>query len=128
MIPAALGNFADFSKASAFRPISIYVSAFLQQAEDILDVAVAGNTYGASDVAILIDRQGGMRIMDPAGWSLPSLSDEYGASAAYKVERRGGAVRVEGWGNGQRCLLQRNVTPFLPFQPTLNLLLRLGYL
>ena len=28
------------------------MSAFLQQAEDILEVAVAGNTYGAGDTAI----------------------------------------------------------------------------
>jgi hypothetical protein len=109
------------------------VSAFLQQAEDILDVAVAGSTYGAGDVAILLDRQGGMRMLDPAGWSLPALSAEFGATAVYKVERRGGTVRVEGWGGRQRCLIQRevappNVTPFLPWQPTLNPLLRLGYL
>jgi len=120
-------------KVSAFRPISIYVSAFLQQAEDILDVAVAGNSYGAGDVAILLDRQGGMRMLDPAGWSLPALSAEFGATAVYKVERRCGTVRVEGWGGGQRCLIQREfaqrgVAPFLPWQPTLNPLLQLGYL
>ena len=126
-------NRSEFPKVSAFRPISIYVSAFLQQAEDILDVAVAGSTYGANDVAILLDRQGGMRMLDPAGWSLPALSAEFGATAVYKVERRSGTVRVEGWGGGQRCLIQRevaprNVTPFMPWQPTLNPLLRLGYL
>jgi hypothetical protein len=104
------------------------VSAFLQQAEDILDVAVAGSHYGSGDVAILLDRQGGMRMLDPAGWSLPALSAEFGASAVYKVERRSGTVRVEGWGGSQRCLIQRQVTPFLPWQPTLNPLLRLGYL
>jgi hypothetical protein len=86
------------------------VSAFLQQAEDILDVAVAANDPGAKDVAILMDRQGGMRMLDPAGWSLPALSAEFGATAVYRVERRGGTVRVEGWGGGQRCLIQRNVS------------------
>jgi len=100
------------------------VSAFLQQAEDILEVAVAGNRCGAGDVAILIDRQGGMRMLDPTGWSLPALSAEFGASAVYRVERRGGAVRVEGWGGGQRCLIQRD-TQFPPWQPTLYPLLRL---
>ncbi|HXB70275.1 MAG TPA: hypothetical protein VNY05_18645 [Candidatus Acidoferrales bacterium] len=109
------------------------MSAFLQQAEDILDVAVAGNTYGAGDVAILLDRQGGMRMLDPAGWTLPAMSAEYGATAVYKVERRSGTVRVEGWGGGLRCLIQREVRPrettqFLPWQPTLNPLVRLGYL
>lgn len=104
------------------------MSAFLQQAEDILEVAVAGNRYGANNVAILIDRQGGMRMLDPAGWSLPALSAEFGAAAVYKVERRGGTVRVEGWGGGQRCLIQRDVSPYQPFQTTLYPLLRLGYL
>ena len=87
------------------------MSAFLQQAEDILDVAVAGQGPGASDIAILIDRLGGMRMLDPAGWSLPALGAEFGATAVYKVERRLGTVRVEGWGGGQRCLIQRNLPP-----------------
>ena len=85
------------------------MSAFLQQAEDILDVAVVANDPGAHDVAILLDCQGGMRMLDAAGWSLPAMSAEFGATAVYKVERRGGTVRVEGWGGGQRCLIQRNV-------------------
>jgi hypothetical protein len=84
------------------------VTAFLQQAEDILDVAVVANDQGAHDVAILMDRQGGMRMLDPAGWSLPAMSAEFGATAVYRVERRGSTVRVEGWGGGQRCLIQRN--------------------
>lgn len=104
------------------------MSGFLQKAEDILDVAVAGDRYGAGDVAILIDRQGGMRMLNPAGWSLPAMCAEYGADAVYKVERRGGQVRVEGWGCGQRCLLQRNVIPVVPFPTTLYPVLRLGYL
>jgi hypothetical protein len=84
------------------------VRGFLQQAEDILDVA-AGGDASLQDVAMLIDRQGGMRMLDPAGWTLPALSAEYGATAVYKVERRGATVRVEGWNGSQRCLLQRNL-------------------
>lgn len=61
------------------------------------------------DVVILIDRQGGMRMLDPSGWSLPALSAEFGASAVYKVERRGTQVRLEGWDGSERCLLQRNL-------------------
>ena len=63
------------------------------------------------ETAILIDRAGGMRMLDPCGWSLPALSAEYGASAVYKVERRGTTVRVEGWSGGQRCLIQRDLRP-----------------
>ena len=83
--------------------------AFLQQAEDILDVAASGDT-SLRDVVIVMDRQGGMRMLDPAGWSLPALSAEFGATAVYRVERRGEAVRVEGWDGYQRCLLQRNLS------------------
>ena len=82
---------------------------FLQQAEDILDVAAAGDS-SLQDVVIVMDRQGGMRMLDPAGWSLPALAAEYGANAVYKVERRDSAVRVEGWNGFERCLVQRNLS------------------
>ena len=52
-----------------------------------------------------------MRMLDPYGWSLPALCAEFGAAAVYTVERRGRTVRVEGWGGGERCLLQRNLGP-----------------
>jgi hypothetical protein len=82
------------------------VSPFLRKAEEILEVATSGgNTL--SDAAIVIDRQGGFRMLDPTGWSLPGLAAEYGAAAVYKIERRGEGVRVEGWDGSDRCLLQR---------------------
>ncbi len=84
--------------------------AFLQQAGDILEIAVNGDG-SLQDMAILIDRQGAMRMLDPSGWSLPALGAEFGATAVYKVERRGTAVRVEGWDGSQRCLVQRNSQP-----------------
>ena len=86
------------------------VKTFLRQAEDILDVAVAADG-DAGNLAILIDRQGGMRMLDPIGWSLPALCAEFGANAVYTVERRAQTVRVEGWGGGERCLIQRNLGP-----------------
>jgi hypothetical protein len=91
----------------------LFVKAFLRQAEDILDVAVEGDS-DAGDLAILIDRQGGMRMLPPTGWSLPALCAEFGATAAYKVERRAHTVRVEGWGGGERCLIQRDLSPRRP--------------
>lgn len=83
--------------------------AFLQQAEDVLDIAASGDT-SLEDVVIVIDRQGGMRMMDPTGWSLPALSAEFGAAAVYRVERRRGTVRVEGWNGFERCLIQRDTS------------------
>lgn len=100
-------NFPEKSPPAADK---LFVRAFLQQAGDILDIAASGDS-ALQDMAILIDRQGGMRMLDPSGWSLPALSAEFGAAAVYKVERRGTAVRVEGWDGSQRCLLQRNSQP-----------------
>jgi hypothetical protein len=81
------------------------VSEFFRRAEEILQVAVAGNA-GAGDTALVLDRQGGLRMLDPSGWSLPALAAEYGAAAVYRVIRRGDSVRVEGWNGSQRCLLE----------------------
>jgi len=81
------------------------VSAFLRQAEDVLDTAFHGD--GDQDVVIVIDRRGGMRIFDPSGWTLPAISAEYGAAAVYRVERRGDATRVEGLSGSDRCLFER---------------------
>ena len=89
------------------------VKAFLRQAEEILDIAVSGDG-DAGDLAILIDRQGGMRLLDPKGWSLPALCVEFGVAAVYTVLRRGQTVRVEGWNGGERCLLQRDLGPRRP--------------
>ena len=95
----------------------------MRQAEQILDVATTG-TGCTQDVVILIDRQGGMRMLDPAGWSVSGLAAEFGADAVYKVERRGAAVQVQGWTGSERCMVQRNVAASriwdLPGLPALN--------
>jgi hypothetical protein len=85
----------------------LFVSAFVRQAEEILEIAVAGSPE-SQNTAIVIDRQGGMRMLDPSGWTLPALSAEFGAASVFKVERRAGAVRVEGLAGSERCLLQRS--------------------
>lgn len=85
------------------------MSAFLRQAEQILDIAVEESDNG-QDLVILIDRQGAIRIMHMAGWSVPALTAEFGSATIYKVERRAGTVRVEGWTGSQQCLLQRTLS------------------
>jgi len=78
----------------------------LRQAEEILQVAV----HGEDRVAILIDRQGGLRMLDPSGWSLPALRQEYGARSVFTVDRHAGFIRVEGWDGTQRCVIERPLT------------------
>jgi hypothetical protein len=84
-------------------------SRLLRRTEDILDIATAGEGRN-QDLLILVDHRGGMRILDPAGWSFGGLDAEFGANAVYKVERREGSVRVEGRAGAERCLVQRNLT------------------
>jgi hypothetical protein len=99
------------------------VSTLLRQAEDIVEIATRGN----QDLAILIDAAGAIRIIDPTGWSLPALAAESGASAVFKVERRAGALRVEGWDGAQRCLIQRRARGVSPLhQPLQRSLVRFG--
>src|ERR1017187_5050581 len=103
----------NLSETSSFAADMALVRAFLRQAEEILDVAVAGSSE-ARDLAILIDRQGGMRRLDPNGWSVPAPCAEVGGGAVYTVGRRPHTVRVEGWGGGERCLLQRDLGARVP--------------
>jgi hypothetical protein len=81
------------------------VSAFFRRAEEILEIA---SRPGASlgDTLVVLDRQGGIRMVDATGWSLSASAAEFGAEAVYRIERRGGSVRIEGWNGPERCLLQ----------------------
>jgi len=74
---------------------------------DLLEIAcVSGNRDETA--AIVLDRSGGFRMLDAAGWTLPALKDEFGARAVFKVEKHGTRVRVEGWDGADRCLLERS--------------------
>ena len=83
------------------------VTPFLRRAEEILDVASEAGNNSDQETAILIDRQGGIRMLDATGWSLSGLMSEFGAAAVYRVKRARGAVRVEAWDGFQRCEIQR---------------------
>jgi len=80
----------------------------LQQTEDLLEVAANGDA--TQDLLIVIDRRGGIRMLDPAGWSMGGLRAELGAQAVYRVERRDGSVRVEGRAGSERCLVERSLS------------------
>jgi hypothetical protein len=84
------------------------VTSFFRRAEEILETATTGAS-ALSDLLMVLDRQGGFRMLEPTGWSLPALAAEFGAEAVYKVERRGSSIRVEGWNGSERCLLQGRI-------------------
>jgi hypothetical protein len=103
------------------------VRALAQQAEEILDTAVRGDTRG-SDLVILLDRQGGIRMLDPLGWTLSALKAEFGASTMFKIERSAGATSVEGWAGLERCIVERqcDLSPApTPLTPTVRHPIRL---
>jgi hypothetical protein len=86
------------------------VEGLLRNAERILETAVAARDDGAQDCTICITHLGDIRILaEPAGWSLPALAADLGATALYRVERRGSRVSVEGWSPVGTCVLRRDL-------------------
>ena len=86
------------------------MQGLLRNAERILETAVLARDDGAQDCTICMTRLGGIRILaEPAGWSLPALAAHLGAVALFRVERRAGAVRVEGWSPEGSCVLRREL-------------------
>lgn len=82
----------------------------LRRAEEILDIALTAEE-NVQERLILVDRVGGMRMLDPCGWSLTGLIREFGAREIFRIERRNGVVRVEGWCASEQCLIQRRTGP-----------------
>jgi hypothetical protein len=87
------------------------VRRLINHAEDLLEIAFVSENRDET-AAIVLERAGGFRMLDAAGWSLPALKDEFGATAVFKVEKRGPRVRVEAWDGRERCLLERSRVPF----------------
>jgi hypothetical protein len=96
------------------------MDAFLRNAGQILDTAAEaqaaeGPLNHPSEYLIAVLRAGSIRMMaDAAGWSLPALAAEHGASAVYRVSRRPRSVRVEAWSAGRTCVLTRELQGSAP--------------
>lgn len=89
-------------------PDKVSVGAFLADAENIFETARQASQTGSPDCdwAILIGPQGDIRMVEAAGWALPSLLVHHGAQTAYRVSREGGQVKLEGRHGSQTCLLR----------------------
>lgn len=81
---------------------------FLEDAEGVFETAMAAAEADLShtDVAILLDSNRAIRIVDSTGWQLDALRVDYGASAVYRVMRRGSGVCVEGRSGQRSCSLR----------------------
>jgi hypothetical protein len=102
------------------------VDTFIRHAEQILDTALEARDCAASEYLISVSYLGSIHILsEAAGWSLPALAAEHGATAVYRVKRLGKKVHVEGWSAGRSCVLTRDwPEPWAmrPSYPTLQLL------
>jgi hypothetical protein len=103
------------------------MGAFWADAESIFETARQASRSGSLDCdwAILIGPQGDIRMLEAAGWALPSLLTHYGAQTAYRVSREGGRVSLEGRRGPETCLLRSESTlatarQLLGYQPPVN--------
>jgi hypothetical protein len=92
-------------QGAAGRPDKVFVSVFLQHAEEILRTAEQGGTEDCR-LSILVGWDGGIRMVAGSEWELEPLRIHHGARAAYRVTRNAGAVRLEGCSADRTCLLQ----------------------
>jgi hypothetical protein len=97
------------------------MSRFWKDAVQLLETASHAPHDGlSSDLALIIDSAGGLRIVAATGWSIEGLRSEYGG-AVYRVTRSGRDVCVEGRAPGMSCLLRGpSMTP-LPHTTPRNL-------
>ncbi len=93
------------------------MSRLWQDAASILETASSSSDQSsASDFAILIDHNNGLRmLMNAEGWRLDTLQNEYGAAAAYTVKRTAQSVTVEAQDGQSRCILSKSIPGSLPF-------------
>lgn len=86
----------------------VFVSRFVKDAMNLLEAAEqaahAGNT--ASDLTILISREGGIHMIAGSDWPLDSLQFHHGARTAYRVSEHASKVRVEGREAGRTCVFE----------------------
>jgi len=96
------------------------VTSLLHQAEEILETAVQVEDT-ASGMVILVDRQGGLRTFDAAGWTLAGIAAEFGAASVFKVQRSPELTSVEAWSGHDRLRIERQTgQPMLPLVPTVR--------
>lgn len=91
------------------------MSRIWEDAAGILDTASAVDQTESSDIAIVIDHQNGMRIVNAGGWQLDALRREYHAAAVYTVKRTAHSVMVEAQDGQTHCTMKKSIGAQLPF-------------
>src|ERR1700691_3004189 len=84
----------------------VRVSTLLRNAESIFEIAVAPAAE-YDNAALVVDRAGGIRMLNSAEWSLPAIICEFGAAEVYLIVRQSGKLKVEGWSANEKCVVSR---------------------
>lgn len=89
-----------------------FVSRLLDNARGLLESAAEAAAAGCEtgEYTIYVGPQGGLEMVVESDSSLESYTWNRGATAAWRITRRGGAVRVEGVSGEERCRLERSVS------------------
>jgi hypothetical protein len=87
------------------------VSELFRRADSILEAAcVPGDSSGGT--AIVMDREGGIRIMNSEGWTLNGIINELGAAEVYMIQYCAETITVEAWSTTDHCTVAK--TPARP--------------
>ena len=98
-------------KLFRIRPISSSVDTFLENAQQIFDVARADSSGESSDFTLLVRPDGSLHMIMEATVNPESVALEYGAGTAYRVSRCRGSVTVSGSRGTERCSLTSGRPP-----------------
>jgi hypothetical protein len=91
------------------RPIDkVGVSRLAEQAQDLLDAALAATKHGepCTEMTILIAPDGAIRMCAESDWPLDSLAREQGARAVFRIAEQDGRVSVCGREGAHSCFLE----------------------
>ncbi|QOY87467.1 hypothetical protein [Paludibaculum fermentans] len=84
------------------------MTSLLHNAKQLLETAAGSVEAGldTGDWTVFIGPQGGLQMVAGADYALANLSADRGASAAWRVSRHSGTVRVEGLAGTDHCVLE----------------------
>ena len=87
------------------------MNELFRRADSILEAASVPGAC-AVGTAIVMDRAGGMRILNAEGWTLNGIIGELGAAEVYMIRSGGQGITVDAWSTTDRCTVTR--TPARP--------------
>jgi hypothetical protein len=84
------------------------VNRFVENAVGILNAAenALQSGHSASDMTILINADGGIRMLADSDWPLESLQTHHGSRMVYRVRQQGKSVRIEGRAGSRTCMFE----------------------